>query len=65
LTDAGHYLPNTATSPEVAAIIASFRRPTYTVAEMEGDGFTDVMGVCSACGSRRRPLARPHRAEPC
>ena len=33
----------------VLAIIDSFRRPDYTVVDMERDGFTHVHTVCAGC----------------
>jgi ribosomal protein S27E len=38
-------------SPEVQAIIDSFRRPDVPVAAMEAEGFTHVQGECASCGS--------------
>jgi hypothetical protein len=37
------------TAPEVLAIIASFKRPDYRVADMEADGFTHVRSRCPDC----------------
>ena len=50
MPDSSHYLPDNEGSPEVRAIIDSFRRPDYTVAQMIVDGFTHVTGRCTNCG---------------